>query len=264
MPRAPATELSGPDFVRQVNDNYVLVQPVGSIEHHGPHLPLATDSIVVDALAKAVLADHPELRAGLLPTLSYGLSSEHIWAGGTVSLSVPTLLGVLDDVAASAARSHVERLAILNGHGGNTHLFRAACREVRAKYGLKVFLLHGSLPPDNGGPVSDRAEEGLGIHGGLGETSVMLYLRPDLVDMGKAERSVPSWVNQYRYLGFSGPGEFAWLSNDLSASGVSGDPTLASAELGKHRFEAAVASVAAQLEEASRFAFPHENPATGC
>lgn len=258
MRRVLATELPGPDLAGEIGENYVLVQPVGSVEHHGPHLPLATDTIVVDALAKAALSDHPHLEAGLLPTLSYGLSSEHTWAAGTVSLSVPTLLGVLDDVAASVLGFGAKRFAILNGHGGNTHLFRVACREVRAKYGLKVFLLHGSLPPDNGGKADDAKEEGLGIHGGLGETSVMLYLRPDLVDMGKAERSVPSWVNEYPYLGFGGPGEFAWLSNDLSPSGVAGDPTLASAELGKQRFEAAVASVAAQIEEASRFAFPHE------
>lgn len=109
------------------------------------HLPLATGMTVVDALAWAVLAERPELE-----------------------------LGLLDDIAKSVARARVGRLAILNGHGGNTHLLRVAAREIPACYGLKVFLLHGSLPPDNGGPGGDPPEEGLGVHGGLAETWVML------------------------------------------------------------------------------------------
>lgn len=241
-----------------MTDALVVVQPIGAFEHHGPHLPLITDSLVVEAVATAAVADNPALPVGLLPTLSFGLSTEHIWAPGTVSFSVPTLLAVLDDVARSAMRAGASRLALLNGHGGNTHLLRVACREMRAKHGLKTFLLHPHLPPDNGGPPTDQREEGLGIHGGMGETSVMMYLRPDLVDMTKAQRAVPSWTKDYPALGFEGPGEFAWLSNDLSPSGVAGDPTLATTQVGKERFEAAVASVAAQLEEASRFRFPYE------
>lgn len=253
-----AEELAGPDLAAAVDDETVLLQPIGAFEHHGPHLPLATDAIVVDALARSVAAAPVDAKVLVLPTLTYGLSSEHLWAPGTVSLSPSVLLGVLDDVAASAARAGVERLVLLNGHGGNTHLLRVACREMRATRGLKAFLLHASLPPDNGGPPTDPREEGLGIHGGIGETAVMLHLRPDLVDMAKAERSVPSWVNDYPRLAFDGPGEFAWLSNDLSESGVAGDPTLATAELGRQRFEASVDELAATLAEVGRFRFPHE------
>lgn len=258
MPSRLVGELSGPAFREELGDRSVLLQPIGAFEHHGPHLPLATDSIVVDALARAVAEEPLDVELCLLPTLTYGLSSEHLWAPGTVSMSVTTLLAVLDDVAASAVRAGASRLVLLNGHGGNTHLLRVACREMRAKHGLKTFLLCGSLPPDNGGPATDPREEGLGIHGGIGETSVMLHLRPDLVDMGKAERSVPSWVHEYPRLGFDGAGEFAWLSNDLSDTGVAGDPTLATAELGKERFEASVHEAGAALVEAGRFRFPHE------
>lgn len=258
MPRPAGLlgDLAGPDVLPTMGEGRVLLQPIGAFEHHGPHLPLSTDSLVVDAVAKAVVADHPELEVSLLPTLSYGLSSEHVWAPGTVTLSVTTLLAVLDDIATAAVRAGAARLALLNGHGGNTHLLRVACREIRAKHGLATFLIHPSLPPDNGGPPTDSREEGLGIHGGLSETSVVLYLRPDLVDMTRAERSVPSWVNEYDTVGFGGTAEFAWLSNDLSPSGVAGDPTLASVEAGKMRFEAAVTAVAAALAEISTFRFP--------
>lgn len=255
-PAGPLGDLAGPDVLPTMGEARVLLQPIGAFEHHGPHLPLSTDSLVVDAVAQAVVADHPELEVSLLPTLSYGLSTEHVWAPGTVTLSVSTLLAVLDDVATAAVRAGAGRLALLNGHGGNTHLLRVACREIRAKHGLATFLVHPSLPPDNGGPPTDPREEGLGIHGGLGETSVVLYLRPDLVDMSKAERAVPSWVNERGSVGFGGTAEFAWLSNDLSPSGVAGDPTIATAEAGKVRFESAVTAVAGALADISAFRFP--------
>lgn len=250
--------LSGPAAEEAIGEATVLLQPVGAIEHHGPHLPLATDTIVADALGKAVVASHPELDLLLLPTLSYGLSSEHVWAPGTVTMSVATMLAVLDDVAASAVRAGAGRLALLNGHGGNTHILRVACRELRVRYGLRTFLLHASLAPDNGGPPSDPREEGLGIHGGLGETSTMLYLAPELVDMDKAVRSVPSWLNDHERIGFNKTADPAWLSNDLTPTGVAGDPTLATADLGKERFEAGVADLGAALADVSRFRFPHE------
>lgn len=254
--------LSGPAAREAIGEGTVLLQPIGAIEHHGPHLPLATDTIVADAMAKAVVAGHGELDLLLLPTLSYGLSSEHAWAPGTVTMSVATMLAVLGDVAASAVRAGATRLALLNGHGGNTHLLRVACRELRLQHGLRTFLLHASLAPDNGGPPSDPREEGLGIHGGLGETSTLLYLAPELVDMSKAVRSVPSWLNDHEHIGFAKTADPAWLSNDLTPSGVAGDPTLATPEFGKERFETAVADLAAALAEVSRFRFPHETGGT--
>ncbi|MCL2394642.1 MAG: creatininase family protein, partial [Acidimicrobiaceae bacterium] len=133
-------DLAGPEVLATMSEGRVLLQPIGAFEHHGPHLPLCTDSLVIDAVAQAVVADHPELEVSLLPTLSYGLSSEHVWAPGTVTMSVTTLLAVLDDVATGAVRAGAERLALLNGHGGNTHLLRVACREIRARHGLATFL----------------------------------------------------------------------------------------------------------------------------
>jgi creatinine amidohydrolase len=249
-------DLAGPDTPTMMREGRILLQPIGSFEHHGPHLPLATDAIIADSVARAVVTGNPSLDVSVLPTLAYGLSTEHIWAPGTVTLSVPTLLGILDDIAASAVRAGAERLAILNSHGGNTHLLRVACREIRARHGLDTFLLHCELPPDNGGPPGDLREEGWGIHGGLTETSIVLYLREDLVTLSRASRSIPSWVDNYETLGLGGAAEFAWLSNDLSPDGVIGDPTLATAEEGKKRFEISVATVATALAEISTFRFP--------
>lgn len=252
------SEIPGPSLAGEVAPTTLFVQPIGAVEHHGPHLPLGTDTIVIDEMARAVVASCDGLDMVMLPTLSYGLSTEHVWAPGTVSLSPTTLLAVLAEVAASVHRARGRRLVLLNGHGGNTHLLRVAIRELRAEHGLSTFLLHGSLPPDNGGPPTDPREEGLGIHGGISETSVVLHLRPELVDMDKAVRAVPSWVSRYEYLGFAKAAEFGWLSSDLSDSGVAGDPTLATAELGKEHFNASVEALSKVFEEVATFAFPHE------
>jgi creatinine amidohydrolase len=247
--------VSGPACRAASERDPVYLQPIGAVEHHGPHLPLATDTLIADAMARAVVTEHPELNVIVLPTLSYGLSSEHLWAPGTISLGAATLLAVLDDVGASTVRAGASRFCLLNAHGGNTHLLRVAARELRARHGLTTFLAHCDLPPDNGGPPGDPREEGLGIHGGISETSVALHLFPELVDMSLAERAVPSWINEYRALGFERGAEFGWLSNDLSASGVAGDPTLASAEHGRESFAAAVEGLAASLAEMADFTY---------
>lgn len=247
--------LSGPACGARAAGEPLFIQPIGAVEHHGPHLPLATDSLMADSVAKAVAAEHPDLNVIILPTLTYGSSNEHIWAPGTISLNPTTLLSVLDDVGASVKRAGGTKFSFLNAHGGNTNLLRVAIRELRVKHNLTTFLAHCDLPPDNGGPAGDPREEGLGIHGGLSETSMMLHLFPELVDMEKAFRDIPSWINEYREIGFETGSEFGWLCNDITTSGVVGDPTLASAEDGAARFKVSVANAAAAFAEMLQFSY---------
>ncbi|MBM9459995.1 creatininase family protein [Nocardioides sp. zg-536] len=249
-------EMSGPACGSAAAEGDPLfLQPIGAVEHHGAHLPLATDALVADAVAARLVTERPDLDVVVMPTLTYGTSNEHVWAPGTVSLSPVTLLAVLDDVAASVRRAGGRRFAFLNAHGGNTNLLRVAIREIRVKHDLMTFLAHCDLPPDNGGPAGDPREEGLGIHGGLGETSMMLHLFPELVDLSLAERRIPSWINEYRALGFEQGSEYAWLSEDITVDGVIGDPTLATAEHGRARVAESVRNVAAAVEEMLVFRF---------
>jgi creatinine amidohydrolase len=248
-------ELSGPD-AGKVGPGLVAVQPIGAIEHHGPHLPLATDAIIAEAVAAAVVESRPDLPLTVLPVLSYALSSEHLWAPGTITLSPTTLLGVLDDLGASLARAGVERLVFLNGHGGNSALLRVACREIRVRHGLLTFLAHPHVPVDQGGHSEPDAEEGFAVHGSAGETSMVMHLRADLVDLSRAVPSLPRWLADYTYIGFGGEVSFGWSSSDVMASGVIGDPTLANAERGKETFERCVERLGSALAEVCRFSFP--------
>lgn len=233
----------------------VLLQPIGAVEQHGPHLPFATDLIVATSLAEAVVASHgAELDCYLLPPIAYSKSNEHDWCPGTVSLTARTLLSVIEDIGRALARLPVSKLVFLNGHGGNSSLLQVACREVHLATGLQTFLMHPSLPPDQGG-AGDPAESGMGIHAGLRETSVMLYLRPDLVDMSVARANVPEVIAANRFVRFGGAVSFGWSSSDFGPSGVIGDPTAASAELGKELFEQMVPRLAEQLAEVRTFRY---------
>lgn len=236
-----------------LTERSILVQPLGAIEQHGPHLPLSTDSVVAAAVARAAVERvGDELDVWLLPTLEYTKSNEHAWSAGTIWLSATTLLSVLDDLGRCVATTPARRLVFLNGHGGNSALVNVANRELRLAHGLMTFLAHPGVPPDQGG-ASPASELGMGVHGGTEETSIMLHLAPHLVDMSKAERRVPEWLADNRYVRFGGRVSFGWLSNDFSPDGYIGDPTAATAEAGAALFEGAVTAFCEALAEIAAF-----------
>lgn len=253
-------DLSGPDVSRRICGRSIIIQPLGAVEQHGPHLPMSTDLIIAEAAARAAVdAVAGELDVWLLPPLAYTKSNEHAWAPGTIWLSATTMLAVLDDLGRCLAGTAARKVVFLNGHGGNSALVAVANREVRLAHDLMTFLVHPFVPADQGGASAD-AELGMGIHGGADETSVLLHLRPDLVNMDLAQRSVPEVLSSFERVRFGGSVPFGWLSNDFGPDGVIGDPTLASAERGERLFDAGVAAVVDALYEIDRFEFPAVAP----
>jgi len=246
-------ELSGPAFANAIGPNSIVVLPTGAVEHHGPHLPLATDLIMAEALATLVVdaAAATGLDAWVLPALGYTKSDEHAWAPGTIWLSTDTLMAVLGDLGASLAAGGVRTLVFYNGHGGNTALLSVALRELRRLYGLRTFLVGVAVPSGDGTDGPD--ERGFGIHGGWGETSLLMHLRPELADPAAFTRAVPDRIADFERIGFAGkPVQFGWLSSDF-AGGVIGDPTGSSAEAGARIAAGLVADGVAALEEVSRW-----------
>jgi creatinine amidohydrolase len=251
-------DLRAPEVAEALSPSSVLIQPVGAIEQHGPHLPLSTDLLIASELAEAVVSERgDELDLWLLPPLAYTKSNEHAWAPGTIWLSAQTMLSVLDDLGRCVATLPTRRLAFLNGHGGNTALLAVANRELRVAHGLMTFLLHPSQPRDSGGADEEGGDElGMGVHAGRDETSIVLHLRPDLVDMARAERSVPEAMAARSRVRFGGDVAFGWSSDDLAEGGVIGDPTLASAERGARLWAGMLASAGEALAEVAAFRFP--------
>jgi creatinine amidohydrolase len=248
-------DLRAPELSGALTKDSIIVLPLGAIEQHGPHLPLNTDFVVADAAAQAaVQAVGAEVDAWLLPTLPFTKSNEHAWSPGTMWLSANTLMSVLDDIGRSIASTSARRVLFINGHGGNSALVQVMNRELRLKYGLQTFLAHPHMPADQGG-ASAASELGMGIHGGMDETSVMLHLKPELVDMSLAVRRVPEALADNEHVRFGGKVAFGWLSNDFYPDGHIGDPTGATAEIGKRMFDSAIDSLCGALKEISRFDF---------
>ena len=254
-------DLRFPDVARLVTDRSVIIQPIGAIEQHGPHLPLATDFIVAaESAAATVAALNDEFDVWLLPPIAYSKSEEHHWAPGTISLTEESFRGVVRDVARSIAKTSARRVVFHNGHGGNSAMLGSLLRDVRLDTGLMTFLTHPSMPADQGGDAAlhearGGGELGMGIHAGFAETSIMLHLRPDLVSMADAVRNVPEWLAGNSHVRFGGSARFGWLSDDFGPNGVIGDPTGANAEAGAAMFAASITDFAATLTEVSRFDF---------
>ncbi|HEY1279018.1 MAG TPA: creatininase family protein [Acidimicrobiales bacterium] len=249
-------ELRAPQVSERLSADSIVLQPLGAIEQHGPHLPFDTDLVIAGEVAEAAVAEYGDAYdAWLLPPLAYTKSNEHAWSAGTVWLSASTLLAVLDDIGRSVAMLPARKLVFVNGHGGNSALLNVANRELRLKYGLLTFLAHPGFPVDQGG-TAPESELGMGVHAGIDETSLMLHLRPERVDMTKAARNIPEWLAPNRHVRFGGRVSFGWLSNDFGADGYIGDPTGATAERGKELFEGAVRGLGEALAEVAAFHLP--------
>ncbi len=250
---APTTrrwaDLPGPLLAERLTADSILVLPTGAIEHHGQHLPLATDLIMAETLAarivdEAAAAGHD---VWLLPALGPTKSDEHAWAPGTLWLSAETFASVLADLGRSIAATPARTVLFYNGHGGNIAPLSVALRELRRRFGLRTFLDGVRVPA---GPD----ELGFGIHGGHGETSLLMHLRPDLVDASVWSRAVPEAIADFDRIGFAGaPVQFGWLSDDFGFGGVVGDPTTATAEAGAAIADDLVAAGVATIAEIARW-----------
>lgn len=245
-------DLPTTEFGRLADDT-VFVLPLGAIEQHGPHLPVSTDYTVADMTADAAVeaAAAAGVPALLLPTLAFTKSDEHSRFPGSIWLDWDTMMRTLIDIGRSLAATPVSRLVFINGHGGNSAIAQVACRELRKQFGLRTFLTGPYSGMDFS--LSPASERGMSVHAMYLETSLMLHLRPDLVRMEHAAACVPEALLDFEHIGFNRKASFGWLADDLSDTGVIGDPTAATAEVGAGLFESAVAHLAAVIGEASRF-----------
>ncbi|MDQ1131265.1 creatininase family protein [Microbacterium sp. SORGH_AS_0888] len=250
---------SGPRLVEVLTEDTVLVCAVGAIEHHGAHLPLDTDTAIAEAVAEgaASRAHEAGVRVLLLPSLRYAKSDEHRWAPGTLWLSAQTLMATIRELGHAIATTSARRILFVNGHGGNVPIVQLMLRELRIDDGLLAFSTTAFAPRLVSAPHGeDAGERGLALHAGAAETSLMLFLRPESVDMASAEGTVPTHLESYRTIGLPPkPVSFGWSSDDLAANGVIGDPSAATAEYGRAIFEATVAQVAEAIGEVARFRF---------
>ena len=216
-----------------------VILPVGAIEQHGPHLPVAVDSLLGQTWARGIAGRlDGSISAYFAPAITVGKSNEHAGFPGTLMISRESLRAQILTVANQVAAWGFRSLLILNTHGGNTAVIQTTLREIRARTGLRCDLLRGGHTAD----LSPQ-ESTWGFHAGEYETSLLLAEAPHLVRMDKAA---------CRYVGhIDDPGElrpefapatFAWVTQDLTPDGILGDAPSASAEKGVRWRDAMIAA----------------------
>ncbi|MEM6424937.1 MAG: creatininase family protein [Cyanobacteria bacterium P01_D01_bin.128] len=238
--------------------NTVILQPIGAIEQHGPHLPLIVDAaIATHILGKALALLPPEIPAYALPPLYYGKSNEHWHFPGTVTLSAQTLISVLTEVGESLYRAGLRKLVFVNAHGGQPQVLEIVARDLHQRYeDFMVFPLFVWKAPHDAGHLLSEQEKHLGIHAGDAETSVMLSLLPEQVNLDKAVKEFPHGLPQDSLLSMEGKLPFAWTTRDLSRSGVLGDATVATQEKGDRIVASVTAGWVKVIEDIHRFQQP--------
>lgn len=237
----------------------VVVQPIGAVEQHGPHLPLITDALHAEVIAHTAVGELPDdANVWVLPTVHYGKSTEHLGRAGTIAMSATTLMSVCMDIGESLALSGFRKLVFVNGHGGQPSLLDVVARDIRYRYGLEVFSVMPMRFPAP--PEVPHDADPFEIHGGFAETSIMMAIAPELVHGERAFADgieISRELGKFTHLTLEGVLPTAWLTDDLSDSGTIGDPSLASAEFGKAILASAAHHLAESLVEVREFSFPN-------
>lgn len=222
----------------------VAVLPFGAVEPHNFHLPYATDCLEADAIGEAACRRAYErgARVVCLPTVPYGTETNQQAFPFAMNLMPSTLLAVLRDLAASLEASGIRKALILNSHGGNT--FKGHLRELYGQTGVHLFLCNWyTMHRDQYAEVFACADD----HAGEMETSLLLEIRPDLVELGKADAGE---VRRSRFEAV----RRGWIEltrpwERLTTSSGAGDPRAATAEKGRLWLERVTATLADFLVE---------------
>lgn len=214
----------------------MAVLPVGSFEQHGPHLPLATDTLIACEIARRCAEAYDLL---LLTPVCFSCSHEHGAFAGTVSVSASTLTKIVEDVVSDLSRQGVSKLVVINGHGGNNVLSNVV---QQANTDRRTVLLyptshHWNLARTAAGCETNAHED---MHAGEAETSILLALAPEMVRPGweKADHEVDD-RSLLTLVGMRG----------FTETGVIGRPSLASAPKGVALIEALVTGLSDPLKQ---------------
>lgn len=229
-------EMTWIDFEARDMARAIAVLPLAATEQHGPHLPLGTDTFIMEGYIDRVVARVPdELLVLFLPVQNCGLSIEHTDFPGTLSIPAEPLINAWTRLCECVHRAGCRKLVLLNSHGGNTAILDIIAHDLRARLGMLVIMTswHRFGAPDG---LFSAGEQAHGIHAGEIETSLMLNFRPDLVRADEAEDFASHSVameREFNWLRTGRPTGFGWMSQDLSASGAMGNAAAANARKGE-------------------------------
>ncbi len=249
----PATvflgEMTNPEVEAFLTSHHTVIIPTGATEQHGPHGPLLTDVLIPQEIARRAA---PQLGAVVAPPINYALSYPHVGFTGLVHIRIPTFMSLIEDLCVSFAASGFRRIIFLNGHYDNTYAIAYACANAADKLpkDVKAFPVNywDALAPEE---VTEFSTLKTGLHANLAETSAVLRINPDLVDMEKANAEFPPFPDYQVPTGpvhtaffFTAPGSVYWATK----SGTWGDARGSTAEIGERYLQAGVRSTLRVLE----------------
>ncbi|MGR3506779.1 MAG: creatininase family protein [Paracoccaceae bacterium] len=247
MRRLDWAQYRAPEFALIDPMTTIAILPTAAVEQHGPHLPVGVDMMIANGMLDELRRQCPDdLDIRILPVQCVGKSNEHLHAAGTLTLGAQTALAAWVEIGLSVARAGVRKIVIVNSHGGNLDLVSILSRELRVRAGMMAVKSQWSSFGQPAG-IYPPEEIAFGIHGGDVETSIMLALHPELVDMTAAQNFRSS--AQEAPISPIGPVSLGWISSDLNPAGTVGNAAIATAAKGEATIRYQVAGLVAVLQD---------------
>ena len=229
--------------INDIADTELAILSVGSIEQHGPHLPVITDWAIADAMGKAVA----EKTGGFyIPALPISTNAENRGKRGSVGMHSDVFYNMLRDICLNLKSQGFKKIAIIQTHGG-IFVMNPVVRELIAK----LDMLEICWPKYKAAGILETDNE---LHAGEGETSLMLYLHPELVDMSKAVDYVPDIPRGYLNYG---------TIPRYTPDGVWGEATKGTAEKGERMFAFSVDETVKEMNKIFEY-MDAKKPMNGC
>jgi len=245
MPELLWAHLRAPELRELAARDAIVIVPVGSMEQHGPHLPVQVDALIATEISlRAARLVHESQPVVVAPTVWSGLAEHHMDFGGTITLDFDTFRGVLRCVCQSLVRHGFRRILLNNGHGGNIDALNVIVGDLTRELDVPVCTASYPLLADVAARYKEILEQQGNVrHAGEAETSMLLALAPELVDreamagLAQDSQDVGKRSGAYRYRPFA----------ERTKSGVMGFPETASAEKGELLLDAAAEGLATAL-----------------
>ena len=253
-------EMTSPEISALDRERIVVILPVGSVEQHGNHMPVGTDTLLAQAVSLAAAEADSEI--SVMPPPWYGFSAHHMRFPGSITLSAETLMAVVDDIVTSLVKHGFRRILIVNGHGGNGGVIDVLGSTLGHKHYGKAriaALTYFALAKDAITRLRKSGPGGMG-HACEFETSMIQHIRPELVKIDRAETTYPDAGSSYLTTDLLGGSAIRTYHDfaDLSRTGTLGDPSLASTEAGATFFHAVTSELNAFITDFRQWRIPEE------
>jgi len=242
--------------------NAVVILPIASIEQHGPHLPVMTDTrLGYEVNMRAARKAYPNRPVVVAPVVWSGLSEHHMPFGGTLTLSHETFRAVIRDLIDAISRHGFRDILISNSHGGNIIAMQQICDELSSQ--IDATLVATTYVSEAGDDLAQHLQDQPGVmHAGEAETSMMMVCEPDLVDTQDLATIADGMVGG-RFLN-AGKSAYRWRPfAHVTGNGMAGNPARATAAKGEAMLEAGAEALAALILDPETWAAPNDKRSGG-